>query len=241
MKVQEYLEKKLLADHGEADEQERPGISGGRAGGKQTGGVPDVHAQTSTDEPVAQSGRICPDSFCQGRPAEEQTNLGQAADDSTTRTRVSGKRPAEEVADDSGRGDRSEWRNFIEASSSSQAPSPSMPNMEQSAIGAAAYQVGGDVISDVAPTNPRVSGGMKRPQEDHAAMEYDGSEVEVKAQRSSSICLGIGSDDITGEMNAEGYEADIRSMAGRYQEALEDKQCFVQIRAKRSSNKDLRM
>ena len=44
MKVQEYLEKKLLADHGEADEQERPGISGGKAGSKQTKGVPEVQA-----------------------------------------------------------------------------------------------------------------------------------------------------------------------------------------------------
>ena len=39
MKVQEYLEKKLLADHGEADEQERPGISGGRVGSKKTKGA----------------------------------------------------------------------------------------------------------------------------------------------------------------------------------------------------------
>ena len=48
----------------------------------------------------------------------------------TTRSRVANKRPAEGEADDSGRGDRADWRNFVEASSSSQAPGPPPPEGE---------------------------------------------------------------------------------------------------------------
>ena len=79
----------------------------------------------------------------------------------------------------------------------------------------------------------RANGGVKRNQEDHATMEYDGSEVEVKAQRISSTCLGIGSDDIASELNAEDCEAYLRDMAEKYQEALGNKQCFVHVRAKK--------
>ena len=51
-------------------------------------------------------------------------------------------------------------------------------------------------------------------------MEYDGSEVEVKSQRISSICLGISSDDIIGEVNVEDCEAELKDMAEKYREAL---------------------
>ena len=129
------------------------------------------------------------------------------------RSRVSAKRPAETEADDSSRGDRTDWRNFTEVSSSNQAPGPQTPMVVRDNIDVAPGQVVGDVISDAAATESRANGGVKRNQEDHATMEYDGSEVEVKAQRISSICLGIGSDDIAGELNAEDCEADLRDMA----------------------------
>ena len=99
----------------------------------------------------------------------------------------------------------------------------------------------GNVISDVVSPEPRAGSGTKRPQEDHATMEYDGAEVETKTQRISSIYLSMGSDDVTGEINAEDYDAELGGMETKYEEALEAKQCFVHIRTKRSSNKDLRM
>ena len=63
-------------------------------------------------------------------------------------------------------------------------------------------------------------------------MDYDGTEVEAKTQRISSICLGIGNDDITGEVDAVGYDEELEAMASQYKAALEADQCFVHIRAK---------
>ena len=51
-------------------------------------------------------------------------------------------------------------------------------------------------------------------------MEYDGAEVEVKVQKISSICLGISSDDIAGEVNAEECEAELKDMAVMYEDAI---------------------
>ena len=51
----------------------------------------------------------------------------------------------------------------------------------------------------------------------------------------------MGSDDVTGEANAEDYAAELKEIASRYEEALEAEQCCVHIRAKRSSNRDLKM
>jgi len=98
-----------------------------------------------------------------------------------------------------------------------------------------------NVFSDVATPTPAAGGGTKRPQEDHAMMDYDGAEVETKTQRISSICFGIGGDDVTGEINAVDYDEELKEMANKYEAALEAEQCFVHIRAKRSSNKDLKM
>ena len=72
-------------------------------------------------------------------------------------------------------------------------------------------------------------------------MEYEGSEVEVKTQRISVICFGIGSDDVTGEINAEDYDEELKQMEAKYVDALKAGHCFVHIRANRSSNKDLKM
>ena len=56
----------------------------------------------------------------------------------------------------------------------------------------------------------------------------------------SSVCLGIGSDDITGEVNREQCEEELEDMASAYEKAVKADECFVHIRAKRSSNRDLR-
>ena len=85
--------------------------------------------------------------------------------------------------------------------------------MDLGSIASVSGSLGGNVISDVVTTLPVPAGGTKRPQEDHASMDYDGTEVEAKAQRISSICLGIGSDDITGEIDAANYDEDLVEMA----------------------------
>ena len=64
-------------------------------------------------------------------------------------------------------------------------------------------------------------------------MEYDGAEVEHKTQRISSICFGIGSDDIAGEINALDYAEELKEMASEYKTALEAGRCFVHMRAKK--------
>ena len=127
LKIQEYLEKKLVEDHGDADEQERPGISAGKAGKKKTKEKPEEKTETLPTGSTAQPSNASPDSVAQDRPSGEQSDRGRAADESTIRSRVSGKRPAEREADDSGRGDRTDWRNFLEAGSSSQAPDQPAP------------------------------------------------------------------------------------------------------------------
>ena len=129
----------------------------------------------------------------------------------------------------------------MEPSSSSHAPSQAVPNPSEVPPTAVGGQADGNVISDVVSPEPREGNGAKRPQDDHATMEYDGAEVETKTQRISSIYLSTGRDDVTGEINAEDYDAELRKMEAKYEEVLEAKQCFVHIRAKRSSNKDLRM
>ena len=192
-----------------------------------------MQTQAAAEEPGTQTDQG------EDKPADKQTDRNQNRGEDTTRTRISAKRPAEEEADDSGRGDRSDWRNFVEPSSSSQAPSQPTPNVEERSIGTPEGQV--RVICDVASPMPTVSGGTKRPQENHATMDYDGAEMETKTQRISSICFGIGSEDISGEMSAFEYDEELKEMASEYKAAVEDGLCFVHIRATRSSNKDLRM
>ena len=50
-KIHEYLERKLMAEHAETDEQERPGISGGRKSTKPATEVPGLRTQTADNEP----------------------------------------------------------------------------------------------------------------------------------------------------------------------------------------------
>ena len=115
------------------------------------------------------------------------------------------------------------------------------PDSDSRPTGTTGNPESGNAISDVVTTVPCPGGGTKRPQEDHASIDYDGAEVEANTQRISSICLGIGSDDITGEVDAVGYAEGLEAMARQYRAALEADQCFVHIRTKRSSNKDLKM
>ena len=242
-KIHEYFEKKLVAEHGETDERERPGITGSKTEVVQAAEAPDTPTQAPTDRQTDEQtdGRTDRPSDMQtdgptsrrtetdrqtgiqigrqtGRPADRQTDRHtdrptdriQNKDESTTRSRVPNKRPAEEEADDSNRGDRVDWRNFVEPSSSSQAPSPLPLTVEARPTGSAGEPGGDNVISDVVATTPVASSGTKRPQDEHAMMDYDGMEVETKTQRISSICFGIASDDITGEINAVDYDEELK-------------------------------
>ena len=97
----------------------------------------------------------------------------------------------------------------MEPSSSSQAPSQPPPNVEEKPTGTL-EGLGSDNVSSAAATpTPAAGGGTKRPQEDNAMMDYDGAEVEAKTQRNSSICFGISSDDVTGEINAVDYDEEL--------------------------------
>ena len=55
------------------------------------------------------------------------------------------------------------------------------------------------------------------------------------------MCFGIGSSDKLGELKAEEYDEELRTMADEYKAALDAGGCFVHIRPKHSSNKDLKM
>ena len=88
-----------------------------------------MQTHTTTDETSAQTDRISPDSVNADRTVKVQSDGGAVIDETTIRSRVSAKRPAETEADDSSRGDRVDWRNFTEASSSNQAPGLQVPTV----------------------------------------------------------------------------------------------------------------
>ena len=108
MKVHAYLKKKLLANHGEVDEKERPGITGN-----------DVEAaenMTDTGVPAAAEGQTDtrPESHTteqEDKQAGKKASKSHKKSGSTERSRVANKRPAEDEADDSSRGDRVDWGN----------------------------------------------------------------------------------------------------------------------------------
>ena len=124
-KIHEYLERKLIAEHAETDERERPGIAGGTTDVGQATEVPGEHAQESSDRQMEDQtdGRGDRPESQADQEKVKQTAGNQSSSEGKTITRSSVKRLAEEEADDSGRGERSDWRNFVEPSSSGQAPS----------------------------------------------------------------------------------------------------------------------
>ena len=122
----------MLEEYGEADEQERPGTSGGKAGRESTPGPAEEKIENSVDGSVPRSERANPDRLGQDRQRSERPTQSRPAAGDLAGDRVSGKRPAEEEADDSGRGERSDWRNFTEPSSSSQAPRAMQSGQEPS-------------------------------------------------------------------------------------------------------------
>ena len=201
LKVQEYLEKQLVADHGEKDERERPGITG-RKDACQAEGVQSEGNQAKT------GGK-------KDKKIEMKTEEVGSEGASTVAQQTSRKRPAEDEADDAGRGDRADWKNFTESSSSNQAPSASQAVNGPAIVEAVESQGGDYVISNTVTPASVPTRGTNSPQEEHASMEYDGAEVETKTQRISSICLAVASDDIIGEVDAASYDEELKEMAAQ--------------------------
>ena len=89
------------------------------------------------------------------------------------------------------------------------------------------------MAGSASPTHAADKRGLEVSAEDSSSPQ--------KQPNISSIRLGIGSADKIGELNARDYDDDLRTMAEEYRTAIEAGECFVHVRAKQSSNQDLRM
>jgi hypothetical protein len=108
---------------------------------------------------------------------------------------------------------------------------PSLSPSTQTVVDAAS----GSASSPSATTN---AGGAaaKRGMED----AWDADEAPEKTQKLNSVCVGLGSSDKAGESLKEEYEEDLKEMVEAYKTCSERGGCFVHIRKKQSSNRDLR-
>ena len=120
-KIHEYLESKLVEEHGVKDEAERPGITGSKPEAVQ----PTVDAQPSGDPSAGDDTPSAPP----GAGGSKSASSPPCASSSTpgtqekkTKKQSGTKRAAEEEGDDADRGDRKSWRNYIEPASSNAAP-----------------------------------------------------------------------------------------------------------------------
>ena len=74
---------------------------------------------------------------------------------------------------------------------------------------------------------------------DTVEAEPDEGEAPGKAQRIFSICVGHGATDKIGEVKAKEYDEDLKAMVEGYRARNAVGECFVHIRKRHSSNKDL--
>ena len=100
-KIHECLESKLVEAHGAKDESERPGITGSKSG-------PTVDEQPSDRLDTGDSNPCAPPGT-----GVEKSELSPPRASSSTQGSQSRKRAAEDEGDDSGRGDRQSWRNYV--------------------------------------------------------------------------------------------------------------------------------
>lgn len=71
--------------------------------------------------------------------------------------------------------------------------------------------------------------------------QIDEDEVPEKSQRIASVCIGYGASDKIGEVERpREYEDDLKVLAEEYRVRNDAGECFVHIRKKHSSNRDLR-
>ena len=69
---------------------------------------------------------------------------------------------------------------------------------------------------------------------------WNDDEAPDQVQKILSICVGQGAADKKGEIGADDYSEDLKTMAEEYRERESLGECFVHIRKSHSSNKDLR-
>lgn len=73
------------------------------------------------------------------------------------------------------------------------------------------------------------------------AVTTDDQGSPSKTPKISSVCFGIGSADKAGEVTKKVQEDELKTMAAEYLKAIETGECFVHLRPKHSSNRDLKM
>ena len=71
--------------------------------------------------------------------------------------------------------------------------------------------------------------------------EADEDESPEKSQKISSICFGIGPSDKKGELGEREYKEELEAMAEEYQSQVKVGSCFVHVRKRHSSNRDMKM
>ena len=235
-------------------------------------------AQASADEKTPKP------SSDRGPPCTQPGAWGEAADSNppgagpSTQIPQSRKRNAEDEGDDSARGDRQSWRNYVEPASSNAAPSaPRVVPDAAPSIGSTKREVQeGEERQGKKVTK---AGGVKRTAETEAddserlerrgweagepssttltpdlpmtprpssdkrelAATTDGQGSPSKTPKISNVCFGIGSADKVGEATKKEQEDELKAMAEEYLKAIETGECFVHLRPKHSSNRDLRM
>lgn len=285
-KIHEYLESKLMEEHGAKDETERPGITGSKSEAKprpSTEGEPSADVQPSgdpsagDDTPSAHPGAGSSKSALQGAQAQKRSVAETREEQKEKKRQKQGgmKRIAEEEGDEAERGDRKCWRNYIQPASSNAAPESKGTKREtqeeEERKGKKASKPGGvkraaedeaddreradrrsreDYVEPASPGQTPDSPMTADPVATQVAPAMDKRELAVPSDESgspqkqpkiSSICFGIGSADKIGEVRAGEHEEDLKTMAEEYLSAIESGGCFVHVRAKQSSNKDLRM
>ena len=137
------------------------------------------------------------------------------------------KRGAENDAEDKDKKTSKTGRDATEAASSSQAPEAGPSDHRE-------------VIQDnlMDPNVAMVPMTIDKRDLENACGE---DEPPEKSHKISSICVGLGAADKLGELSAKEYDEDLARMAEEYGAAIKSGSCFVHIRQKQSSNKDLKM
>ena len=103
-------------------------------------------------------------------------------------------------------------------------------------VGAASHFGSSESASSPSATANAGGAAVKRGMEN----AWDADEAPGKTQKLNSVCVGLGSSDKAGESLKEEYEEDLKEMVEAYKTCSERGGCFVHIRKKQSSNRDLR-
>ena len=256
-KVHEHLERKLLEEHGHKDEVDRPGIAGPKF--KRSRDASAKLEPAAEQPPCPLPGTEAVQSTSRAQNESHTPAVGHSTQkvDLRSKAQAGTKRVAENEADDSGRGDRVDWRNYTEPASSSGAPgaqgAPESAGADSKGTKRTAEEEADD--SERAERRVRIDDDTSLPaQSIDTSMSpgpmpdkrvltapVDESGSPQKTPKILSVCLGIGSADKIGEVTAQEQEEELKAMADEYLKAMETGGCFVHVRTKQSSNRDLKM